>query len=578
MTSRNGVEPVGVIVLLTVAAVVLSFAALCAYAGKNIVRGRASGSGSVRMPSEIPAPSAHEPPRAFFQSIMPPPPPIVLRKQPALQIAPLPVVASPPAVAVQRAVAATVPEKKVTRIDRSKPTVFYTHKHLVPLVEKLAEEVWPTQREVAASYLKSLPYKDFSIEQTRSLKPHHASLRLYTVLDASFSVSAFRKEHRQFHELLYYHVMKNCGSRDLARKIAMGVRKYTRNSTLIFGGKNEKVVASQLSGVFWSEVFAEKTGFFEEETAKSFHFAFSMANDFTTHYGTVLGLMEKHCGVKLERPAFAIVLPPDTAKEKRARRPKKELVFSAEDGLYESVTGTYHDLLDWIEDSEQYKRLYEETMNQGLLDVCYFCGGDPDRAPAITLSNGWKVHERCYDMLGGRLTELRSVHGARTLFKTSPNLLSAFRLVNTYWPELPPDWDNRRETLFARADGQCENCGKPDPKLDVFHVRPVEKGGTHACDNLLCLCPACAAQLERHLASGSVDDWKSLYRQKLERVGEALLKERKLLFTYREEETRVIAPREWVKRRGYWLVRGYCYLHNDERLFNPRKMSDLRVL
>lgn len=549
-----------VMLITTMSVVGASFFAFFLYVKGQSVKGRISGTGSIRV--KDPALS-DEQAEGFFHGIM------LIPWRGSSKDLPQPEALAP-------AVSASLPETALAA-ERPEPAALVTHERLVPLARQLAAEVWPEDGGHGDSYLRSLPYKDFSPEQIAALMPHHAALRLYAVTDASYSVGAFRSDHEAFGELLDYFVMRNCGDEALARRIAMGVQKYARNRASIFERGGDEVVSAQLTGVFWSGVFADCPDFFDRDDAGNFHFAFSMACDFTSRYNAVLSQMETHCGIKLKRAPLTIVLPSED-RGFEGERPKGELIFSPEDGLYEISTGSFHDLLDWIEDTEQYRSLYEETLDQPGVDACYFCSGDASAAETVELTNGWKVHKRCCDMLIGRLVDLKTVQASRELFKLSPNLLCAHRLVNTYWPGTPPDWKNRLQTIFARAEGECENCGRAGMNLEVVHVVPTELGGNHACDNLLCLCQECRAQHNLHIESEADGEWKGLYHVKLQQIDQALTEGRKLLFSYREKETRVISPREWAKKRGYWLVKGYCYYHNDERLFNPRRMTDLKIL
>ena len=550
---------------LTIVIAALCFLAFWAYVKKNVIKGRVSGSGSVRGRDAIPIP---EPPREYFQSIMPialpitrPPHASSHGVKPA-PLAPKQISASSHRAAAGRMISAAA----VKRIERDKPTVFYTHRHLIPLAERMAGEVWPSPGD-GVSALPGLPDAGLTFEQAAALASHHASLRLFAALDAAFSVSCFRREYRAFHELLYYHIMKNCGSRELARRVAMGVRKYTRNGAQIFGERNEKIVLERLNGVFWSGVRAEKAGGVGAAASRSFQFAFSMACGFTAHYDAALGMLEEHCGVRQARPVFAIILPEES-----------ELPLAPDGDLCEYAPESWFNLLDWVEDSAAFRRLCDETREGGALETCYLCGGNPELSPSVKLLNGWKLHRRCVDMLAARLSKLRTVQEAAKLFRGSPNLLCAFRLINAYWPEDPPDWENRRETVFARAEGHCENCGRAESELAVHRVKQLSASGNHACDNLLCLCPPCAGKLERHQKSGAPEEWPSLYLAKLETIREAMAHERRLVFTYNMNETRAILPTEWAKRRGFWMIKGYCYLSRGDKLFNPRKMTDLKIL
>jgi 5-methylcytosine-specific restriction endonuclease McrA len=88
--------------------------------------------------------------------------------------------------------------------------------------------------------------------------------------------------------------------------------------------------------------------------------------------------------------------------------------------------------------------------------------------------------------------------------------------ICSFWPkEQPPDWDERRQQIIKRDGGKCQNCGrsseylrykKKPPKhpskktkremyslgdLDVHHIIPRAKGGTHELSNLISLCRKC---------------------------------------------------------------------------------------
>jgi hypothetical protein len=53
----------------------------------------------------------------------------------------------------------------------------------------------------------------------------------------------------------------------------------------------------------------------------------------------------------------------------------------------------------------------------------------------------------------------------------------------------PPDWDARRERVKQREGFRCQVTGCPNLEaLDVHHIEMVAKGGSHALDNLTCLC------------------------------------------------------------------------------------------
>lgn len=62
--------------------------------------------------------------------------------------------------------------------------------------------------------------------------------------------------------------------------------------------------------------------------------------------------------------------------------------------------------------------------------------------------------------------------------------------------DYPPDWDRRRQRVYARDDYQCQNCrrrGGPygDVELHAHHIVPKSRGGVHRLENLVTLCEPC---------------------------------------------------------------------------------------
>jgi hypothetical protein len=53
----------------------------------------------------------------------------------------------------------------------------------------------------------------------------------------------------------------------------------------------------------------------------------------------------------------------------------------------------------------------------------------------------------------------------------------------------PPDWTARREWIKKRDGFRCQVAGCPNLEgLDVHHIEMIANGGSHALDNLTCLC------------------------------------------------------------------------------------------
>lgn len=249
----------------------------------------------------------------------------------------------------------------------------------------------------------------------------------------------------------------------------------------------------------------------------------------------------------------------------------------------------FYEFLAWVEDTEQYQRLYADAQGQPPPDTCCFCGGDPDASASITLLNGWRVHEKCYSLLTGNLKDLKSVLEAKILFDASPNVMSAFRFINTWWPGSPPDWEVRGRAVISRAGGKCEDCGKPDDDIDdmleTYHIKPIENGGNHAMGNLICLCGACRSQYALDETLGTEDEnhnRKTYLQRKMDLLDLALKGKKDVQFTYRDDKgvvsIRTIRPKEWEDREGVPYIVGFCYLLNDRGAFNLRAMTGLEII
>lgn len=55
-----------------------------------------------------------------------------------------------------------------------------------------------------------------------------------------------------------------------------------------------------------------------------------------------------------------------------------------------------------------------------------------------------------------------------------------------------------RETVYARAGGKCELCGKPvkQKSFSLHHIVPLSMGSNElSYDNMQCLCPDCHKDL-----------------------------------------------------------------------------------
>jgi hypothetical protein len=70
--------------------------------------------------------------------------------------------------------------------------------------------------------------------------------------------------------------------------------------------------------------------------------------------------------------------------------------------------------------------------------------------------------------------------------------------------EMPADWQDKREAVFARDGYACVYCGSGGIELHCDHVTPVVLGGGHEIGNLVTACSVC------NLSKGSktVAEWR----------------------------------------------------------------------
>lgn len=64
----------------------------------------------------------------------------------------------------------------------------------------------------------------------------------------------------------------------------------------------------------------------------------------------------------------------------------------------------------------------------------------------------------------------------------------------------PPDWDERRKTVYDRDKGRCQRCGVliPLSKCNIHHKVRRASGGGHSTDNLITLCRDCHGLMPEH--------------------------------------------------------------------------------
>jgi len=164
---------------------------------------------------------------------------------------------------------------------------------------------------------------------------------------------------------------------------------------------------------------------------------------------------------------------------------------------------------------------------------------------------------------------------------------SLFDLYN-YWPDYPPDWEERRERAKTASKHECTACGS-ERWLHVHHRFSLQRGGSNLPENLEVLCSYCHGKEHNFdFKSGESRDIKG-YGDKKSLIKEAVSEGRKISFLYRkfgEDQSykRTILPKDFVqiesrdKTRFNLCIKGHCDLRHADRIFNLRRMSKLRIL
>ena len=86
--------------------------------------------------------------------------------------------------------------------------------------------------------------------------------------------------------------------------------------------------------------------------------------------------------------------------------------------------------------------------------------------------------------------------------------------------DYPPDWDARRDKVKQRDGFRCQVAGCPNLEgLDVHHIEMIANGGSHALENLTCLCIVHHWMLPDHeLVRARLPEQKNLRRFNMRRA------------------------------------------------------------
>jgi len=178
-----------------------------------------------------------------------------------------------------------------------------------------------------------------------------------------------------------------------------------------------------------------------------------------------------------------------------------------------------------------------------------------------------------------------------------------------YWPNYPPDWEERKDRIHERRNNVCEYCKSEWWGLHVHHIIPISDGGSHLPDNLMLLCEDCHAS-----AHGGFDRSKRVNvkfdpnrrpknprrllpvkpvskggrhtgargRNPKSLIEKAINSRSYIHFSYTRKDgaksVRSVMPENFLSIEGSQCVSGYCHLRHAKRTFKIGRMQNLRIV
>lgn len=161
--------------------------------------------------------------------------------------------------------------------------------------------------------------------------------------------------------------------------------------------------------------------------------------------------------------------------------------------------------------------------------------------------------------------------------------------IYDFWPDYPPDWEDRKAELRLLKNGRCETCRTAD-YLQAHHKVPFWQGGSNKLDNLELLCIDCHGKEHgKDFRRDGFDEHQSKLTDKEEFIASAIREGRKISFMYKKwdddagrpakrGQRRTIMPERFVdvessRRTGFTrCVEGHCELRNAKRRFATHRM------
>lgn len=221
----------------------------------------------------------------------------------------------------------------------------------------------------------------------------------------------------------------------------------------------------------------------------------------------------------------------------------------------------FHYFFGWLEDDTTYQDMCNRIEKHSGDNQCLFCGKQVnDEDECLPLHSPVSIHRDCYEKTYRELSEISSEDEARQKFAAEPKRISLFYWVLAHWPTYPPDWEFRRKRILERDHYECQKCGESEEELHVHHKEPIEKGGIHTPNNLVCLCWRCHEK-EHGGRPITIDPnptrpgIRSIFVKKMEQLKQAMHEHKTVHFHYRDqngkETDRDFTPQGWPNPEEY---------------------------
>lgn len=160
--------------------------------------------------------------------------------------------------------------------------------------------------------------------------------------------------------------------------------------------------------------------------------------------------------------------------------------------------------------------------------------------------------------------------------------LSLQKKIWDFWPDYPPDWDDRREELISSLGGKCQKCMGTNI-LQAHHKVPFWKGGSNKLENLELLCITCHGHEHgRDFERDGFDRKHTVVSDKEELISAAIKNKSKITFMYKKIDEsrgsrRTIRPKEFRDFKRTRCVGGRCDLRKADRWFAIRRMYKVEI-